>query len=236
VGGIARARRTFTCFVLLECVGHWPVEGNHAASADAHADELSENARPERDDYREKPGPSPKAHQLSREGGFAARPLLTEARLGMATLVGGAGATASFDPWSRLAFGAGFGANEAGLQLAGFARFRPLVAISGRSARLHALTLELAYSTGPYDNSMLSVDGSGLTEPTWSYDRAGWLQPEVAYETRSFGGFNLRVGTGFAILLHDTGGECISAPCDVQRPSVLPSVSVALGYAWKFGP
>jgi hypothetical protein len=179
-------------------------------------------------------GDFPNAAEVEREGRFAARPLLTEARVGMATLVGGAGVTMSYDPWSRLAFGAGFGTNRAGLQLAAYARFRPVVGLNTRTARLHALTVELGYSTGPHENSFFSVDGSGSTEPTWRYERAGWLQPEIAYETRSFGGFNLRIGAGLAILLHHTDAECIDDSCDVQKLSVIPSVGLALGYAWKF--
>jgi len=168
------------------------------------------------------------------EQSFAARPIMLELRTGVATVVGLFGATASFDPWSRLCLGAGLGANSSGAQLAAFGRVRPLVFMGKRWARLHAVGLELGYSTGPFSNAFIDsrADPSGGSGPTYSYDRVHWLQPQITYETRSYRGFNLLAGIGVEIPLATQGYHCLKEElCAENEIGVLPTFTVGLGWA-----
>ncbi|HYQ29338.1 MAG TPA: hypothetical protein VER04_19040 [Polyangiaceae bacterium] len=177
------------------------------------------------------------ARRTNRERSFGARPFMLELRTGVATIVGLFGASASFDPWSRLCVGAGFGANSSGMQVAGFARLRPLVFIGRHWARLHAVGLELGYSTGPYSDYHpdLGTDHSGEPSTTFSYDRVHWLQPQITYETRSSGGLNLLVGVGVAIPFAAQGYHCLDEKlCSGSELFVLPTFTVGLG--WALGP
>lgn len=163
-----------------------------------------------------------------RERSFAAKPVMVELRTGFGTIVGLAGATISFDPWSRLCLGVGLGANTAGVQLAAFARVRPLVFMSKRRARLHAVGVELGYSRGPFDFFAIG-ERSGLT---YTYERVQWLQPQITYETRSYRGFNLLAGVGLEIPIEKSGFRCIDQwDCYSQPLSALPTVTLGLGWA-----
>jgi hypothetical protein len=158
---------------------------------------------------------------------------MLELRGGAATVVGLVGATVSFDPWSRLTLGGGLGASPAGVQLGAFARVRPLVFMGRRWARLHAIGLELGYSTGPFKDFILPVDG-GSAASTYSWDNVQWLQPQLTYETRSYRGFNLLVGAGVAIPVAKHGFHCLDEmQCRSSPIGVLPTVTV--GVAWAFG-
>ena len=174
------------------------------------------------------------AQRTIRERSFAARPFMLELRIGVATIVGMFGATASFDPWSHLCLGVGLGANSSGLQVATFARLRPLVFRGRRWARLHAIGLELGYSTGPYSDYKpeLGADHTGDPRTTYSYDRVHWLQPQVTYETRSYRGFNLLAGVGVEIPLSTQGYHCLEERlCAANKLGVLPTFTVGLGWA-----
>jgi len=174
------------------------------------------------------------ARRTARERSFAARPFMLELRTGVATIVGMFGATASFDPWSRLCLGVGLGVNTSGLQVAAFARLRPLVFTGRRWARLHAIGLELGYSTGPYSDYKpeLGADHTGDPRTTYSYDRVHWLQPQITYETRSYRGFNVLVGVGVEIPLATQGYHCVDERlCAENKLGVLPTFTVGLGWA-----
>lgn len=171
------------------------------------------------------------ARRLVAERTFAARPMALELRTGLATIVGLLGPTVSFDPWSRMSLGAGVGINTSGLQFAGFARFRPLVFMAQRTARLHAVGVELGYSVGPFEDHQNPLSESGPVS-TFSYDRVQWLQPQVTYETRSFKGFNLLAGLGVAIPVKTTGYHCLDEPgCNMNHIGGITTVTFAIGYA-----
>ncbi len=156
---------------------------------------------------------------------------MLELRAGIATIVGLIGVTASFDPWSRLSLGVGMGANTSGMQLAGFARVRPLVFMAKRWARLHAVGIELGYSTGPFQYS-LPPSGLGENVPIADYDRVHWLQPQLTYETRSYRGLNLLAGVGVEIPLASSGYQCRDEKsCGSNHLGTLPTVTVGLGWA-----
>jgi len=174
------------------------------------------------------------ALQTARERSFAARPFMLELRTGVATIVGLFGATASFDPWSRLCLGVGLGANTSGMQVAAFARLRPLVLVGRRWARLHAVGLELAYSSGPHSDYSpeLGADHTGGPRTTYSYDHVHWLQPQITYETRSYRGFNVLAGVGVEIPLATQGYHCLDERlCAENKLGVLPTFTVGLGWA-----
>jgi hypothetical protein len=165
---------------------------------------------------------------------FRARPMLFEVRTGFATVVGLAGATLSYDVLNRLALGVGFGANTSGLQVAAFARVRPLVFVSKRWTRLHAIGLELAYSTGPFrDYTAPAGEPHGaLFGATSSWDRVSWVQPQLTYETRSYRGFNLLAGVGAEIPVQHSGYHCIDRlQCSPNKLTALPTISIGLGWA-----
>jgi hypothetical protein len=139
---------------------------------------------------------------------FTYRPIAIQLRLGIDTLVGIIGMTASYDIENHLAVGAGFGTNEAGLQLAVFARVRPLVWFRHQST-LIALALEGGYSTGPGVDpfpipNFQDVNPSG----TLYWRRISWLQGEVVFELRMHSGFSLTVGIGRAVPIHFQGASC----------------------------
>jgi len=153
----------------------------------------------------------------------------------VSTIVGLVGATVSFDPWSRLSLGAGLGANTSGVQLAAFARARPLVFVAKRTARLHAVGVELGYSVGPFSDYRVPT-GMGSEEPvsTFSYERVQWLQPQLTYETRSYHGFNLLAGVGVAIPIEWHGYQCLDPNrCTSRQIGALPTATIGIG--WAFG-
>lgn len=179
-------------------------------------------------------GPPEQARRSILERSFAARPFMLELRTGVATIVGWFGATGSFDPWSRLSLGAGLGANTSGLQVAAFARVRPLVFTAKRRARLHAVGLELGYSTGPFSDVPLDLgaDHTGSSHASYSYDRVHWLQPQITYETRSYHGFNVLAGVGVEVPLATQGYHCLDEKlCAENKIGVLPTFTVGLGWA-----
>jgi hypothetical protein len=168
--------------------------------------------------------------------GFAARPYLLEARGGFFGIVGLVGITVGADLAGRLLLGGGFGVSAGGFQMAAYMRGRPLV-FKGRSTmRLHALGIEVGYSTGGYTayNVVGSLMGDGA-ERVVHWDWVHWVQPQITYETRTWKGFSLLVGGGLAIPVARSGYHCrvdtAWNPCG-RALSTLPSVTVALGYAW----
>ncbi len=175
----------------------------------------------------------PDVRRTIEERGFAALPVMVELRGGFGTIVGLFGATMSFDPISRLSLGVGFGANTSGAQFAAFARVRPLVFTGKRWARLHAVGLELGYSTGPFRDFIAPAgDGPDESLSTFSYDRVQWLQPQVTYETRSYRGFNVLGGLGVEIPIARRGYECLDATrCGSNHLTALPTVTVGIGWA-----
>jgi len=234
VKGSLFARRkliTFTAFVELLAL-----PGIASAQVDAAASAATDDALSVDDDsaLSAEHGAPGKVRRSVREHSFAARPVMLELRAGISTIVGLLGATASFDPWSRLALGAGIGANTSGVQLAGFARVRPLVFKAKRRLRLHAVGIELAYSTGPFQDA-LPPSGLGEHTPSAAYDRVHWLQPQITYETRSYHGFNLLAGLGVEIPLASRGYHCLDpSSCDSHHHiSTMPTITV--GFGWALG-
>jgi len=168
-----------------------------------------------------------------RERTFAARPFMLEARGGLSTIVGLLGATASYDPWSRLCLGAGLGGNTSGIQLAAFARLRPLVFMGKRWARLHAVGLELGYSNGAF-HEYTAPGAHGGSPSAYSYDFVHWLQPQITYETRSYRGFNLLAGVGAAIPLASYGYHCLD-PSSCNSNHLGPLLTMTIGLGWSTG-
>jgi hypothetical protein len=120
------------------------------------------------------------------------------------------------------------------MQVAAFARLRPLVFMGRRWARLHAVGLELGYSTGPYSdyNPDLGAGHTGDPSTTYSYDRVHWFQPQITYETRSYRGFNLLAGIGVEIPLATQGYHCFDGKlCAENKLGVLPTFTLGLGWA-----
>jgi hypothetical protein len=168
---------------------------------------------------------------------FTYRPIAIQLRLGLDTLVGLFGLTASYDIENHFAIGAGFGTNEAGLQLAAFARARPFVWFYHQST-LIALALEGGYSTGPGVDpfpipNFQDVSPSG----TLHWRRISWLQGEVVFELRTHSGFSLTVGIGKAVPVHFQGTSCTgdSGWCSDNANSkfgVLWTQTTGVGYAF----
>ena len=172
------------------------------------------------------------ARRALEQRSFAARPVTLELRGGVGTVVGLVGVTVSFDPWSRLALGVGLGANTSGFQLAGFVRVRPLVFLQRRHERLHALGLEVGYSTGPFRDFSLGLADGQSPNGSYSWDRVHWIQPQITYETRSYRGFNLLVGVGAAIPIAERGYRCLDVSlCSPSHISAQPTVTVGVGWA-----
>ncbi len=138
---------------------------------------------------------------------FTYRPIAIQLRLGIDTLVGLVGAVASYDLENHLAVGAGIGTNVAGLQLAAFARVRPLVWFYHQST-LIALALEGAYSSGPGIDPALSPYGTSTPTGTLHWQQIGWLQGELVFELRTHSGFSFTVGIGRAVPVHFQGASC----------------------------
>jgi hypothetical protein len=106
---------------------------------------------------------------------------------------------------------------------------RPLVFISQRWARLHAIGLELGYSRGPFKDFVVSPDSPAST---YSYEGVQWLQPQITYETRSYRGFNLLGGLGVEIPFESHGYQClVDSECGSHKISPLPTITLGLGWA-----
>jgi len=162
---------------------------------------------------------------------FAALPCLLEGRGGIGTIVGLVGFTAAVD-LGRIVLGGGAGISGGGPQMGAYARVRPLVFMRHASLRLHALGVEVGYSTGGATRFV------GLTEgPTanahWNW--VHWIQPQLSYETRTWNGFSLLAGIGVAVPVARSGYHCLSepsaTPCS-HALSAMPTLTGALGYAW----
>ena len=181
-------------------------------------------------------------HALNAPSKFSDRPLMIQLRGGIDTLVGLFGLTASYDVHNRLALGAGLGTNAAGLQLAVFARVRPLIWENGRTGTLRALAFEGSFSTGPtyyrpIDFLLGSGTESGLSG-TLHWSRVSWIQGEVVYEVRTMSGFSFTVGAGMAVPVDSRGPWCVDELkgwCSTNAsssPQVLPTVTGGIGYAF----
>jgi hypothetical protein len=164
---------------------------------------------------------------------FAARPLLVEMRAGFGTIVGLLGVTVSYHPWSFLGFGAGAGVSGGGGQVGAFVQLRPITFVTHHFARLHGIGAELGYSTGPYSESIMDID-YGAPVAGYAYDRVHWLEPMLFYQTQSYRGFNLVLGTGLAFSIAKSGYHCIGTePCPAQqRTEFTPVFTAGVGYAW----
>ena len=127
--------------------------------------------------------------------------------MGIDTLVGLIGSTASYDIENHLAVGAGFGINTAGLQLAAFARVRPFVWFYHQSTLL-ALGLEGAYSTGPGRFPAIEIQVGDSPAGMLHWRRINWLQAEVVFELRTHSGFSFTIGTGKAVPIQFQGLSC----------------------------
>ena len=104
--------------------------------------------------------------------------------------------------------------------------------MAGRWARLHAVGLELGYSTGPFSDQTPDLGGHGDPHVTYSYDRVHWFQPQLTYETRSYRGFNLLAGIGVEIPLATHGYHSLDeAHRSESAIGVLPTFTVGVGWA-----
>jgi len=174
-------------------------------------------------------------HALNAPRKFSDRPLMIQLRGGIDTLVGLIGLTASYDIGNRLALGAGFGTNAAGLQLAVFARVRPFIWENGRTRTLRALAFEGSFSTGSTVMAMAATMADASAAQHWS--RVSWVQGEVVYEVRTVSGFSFTVGSGVAVPVHSQGPWCSGEVewCSRNARSSaqpLPTITVGIGYAF----
>jgi hypothetical protein len=180
-------------------------------------------------------GVPPAIREAIQERRFAARPVVMEARFGTGTLVGVMGVTASYNPWSFLGLGVGAGLDTGGGQLAAMISIRPVTFVSQRWARLHAIGIELGYSTGPYNDWELGGDGG--SGATYRWDHVHWAQPLLFYQTQSYRGFNLLAGVGAAIPFAKSGYHCIDTElCGGPHINGAFTATAGLGYAWDGGP
>jgi hypothetical protein len=179
-------------------------------------------------------------HAIDPPRKFSDRPITFQLRGGMDTLVGLIGLTASYDVENHLTLGVGVGTNAAGLQLAVFARVRPLIWENRRTRTLRALAFEGSFSTGPgvVRSSDLPLPMGDGQDPsgTLHWSRVSWIQGEVVYEARTVSGFSFTVGAGVAVPVHSQGPWCSGG--DAQWCStnarfsapVLPTMTVGLGH------
>jgi hypothetical protein len=87
--------------------------------------------------------------------------------------------------------------------------------------------------------------GLGPSNGTPGADRAVWGQFEIAFELRARSGFMLLAGSGYAFLLDASGEHCLferakePGNCKPHQghsiSTWLPTVTVALGYAFDVG-
>jgi hypothetical protein len=156
---------------------------------------------------------------------FGQTPLHAEARFGFGTLVGFAGGTLGYNLHDRLEVGAGAGWASGGLALAAYARGRPIRGM-GRGS-LHALTVELGYSTSAYDEFEPFAERQVLS------DRAHWFQFDLGWETQAPGGFSFRLAAGLATLLNPSGLYCENGEGEREECSpgarCLPTFTIGLG-------
>jgi hypothetical protein len=168
---------------------------------------------------------------------FTDRLLHLEGRLGFGTLVGSVGLTAGVNAVDWLEVGAGAQLPIAGLVVAGYARFRPLYWTTS-ARRLHALTIELGYSTGPSNVLGPFVFGHAEYDSRAGYlheastDRAHFAQLELGWETRSARDFALRFAGGVAMAVRGDwrceGAEGYKVTC--PDPIAIPTFTVGLGF------
>jgi hypothetical protein len=170
---------------------------------------------------------------------FDDRPVTFGAVIGFGTLVGEAGITVGYELDDRLAVGAGIGSNFEGWMGGPYLRMRPVVGMERTGRRLHAFSVDVGLSIGPYDDSF-SIPTSGihqdLDEPSrqLGHDTVAWLQLEPSWETKSASGTTVRLGTGWAVLLTPEAVGCEGPlegdPCGDPTP-VTAVVTFSMGFA-----
>ena len=174
---------------------------------------------------------------------FSDHLISVNAMLGFGTPVGLIGGTVEINPISPLALGVGAGTNTEGLQLALLARARPFA--WAREKRAFAITVGVAFATGPYGPNLSDVMVTGIDHSTpeerarevdEAYERVYWLQPEVGFELQAKSGFHLVVASGPAYPLAYSGHHCVFSqsgePAECPRetaPQTLGSATIVLG-------
>jgi hypothetical protein len=95
-------------------------------------------------------------------------------------------------------------------------RVRPMVRMAVRSRRLHAVSVEIAYSGGPFHYESRPIHSSTTTfvDTDWAH----WAQFDVGWETRAESGFSLRVAPGVAGALNKADQVCSSQDFPVSGP------------------
>jgi hypothetical protein len=182
--------------------------------------------------------------QHSRQAGprFADTVPHLELRVGGGTLVGLIGATvgANVEDWLELGGGAGFGLG--GPAGGAYARFRPARLASARGRRLHAVTAEVGYSLSKFawsseQGNLFSAMGHDSRREERTADLAHFAQYDVGWETRSAGGFSLRVAIGVAIMLNSGNLKCkqmdggnVVAEANCPSGFALPTLTFGVGF------
>lgn len=172
---------------------------------------------------------------------FSDRPLVLQARGGIGTPVGMIGGTLTLGVHDRIGFGVGAGTNAHGLQVAGLARFRPLV-WQGHNDLLRAVAIELSVSVGPGSGGELpAVDGGEGNGLSYTWNRITWIQLEGQYEIMKASRVSFLAGIGMALPVeHSENAICratlTGVTCDNTKPPKGPepalSISGAVGYAF----
>jgi len=183
---------------------------------------------------------------------FDDRPLQLELIFGFGTTVGVLGLVLDYNVGDWLALGAGAGLGIHGPLWEAHARFRPLVGrLGGQSKGLQALTLETAFSQGPYadlpKNGFVLCDradgaanrvGDDCFQPNAVPRLTSFGQLELGWEARFESGFSLRLSGGFATALHMGTPRCYGAsmqpvPCGGSEPErTIVVLTSAFGYAF----
>jgi len=181
---------------------------------------------------------------------FDDRPLQLELIFGFGTTVGILGLALDYNVGDWLALGTGAGLGIHGPLWEAHARFRPLVGrLFGQPRGLHALTLETAFSRGPYadfpDHEVFSLCegdanrvGDGCFQPNAVPRLTSFGQLELGWEARFESGFSLRLSGGFATALHMGTPVCYGAsmqtvPCGGSEPErTIVVLTSAFGYAF----
>jgi hypothetical protein len=165
---------------------------------------------------------------------FDDRPVQAEVRLGFGTSVGLVGLAAEYSLLDPLALGMGIGTNAYGWQWEAHARLRAFV-FRRNSGRLHAMTLEGAFSRGKFRSvSLVPCVHTCQDEARIAPAPVSWAQAELGWEMRAPTGFALRLASGFAWPIAEPAWRCEpqTAGCDGMPDAVIAVLSVALGYSF----
>jgi hypothetical protein len=155
--------------------------------------------------------------------------LAVNAHGGLGTPLGYAGAAVEITPVRWLSVEGGIGRGMAGAQLA----VQPRVRLGGREGLIASVGAGL--SMGRFDRR----------DPWWSIEyestvfrRAIWSNVETSLESRTAGGFQLRLYAGLGVMLQGERESCTEdyglVPCSgTERGWLSPYLGISAGYAFE---